>query len=81
MAKRTRKENKINFVGLRKLAAMMSFTLVFGSLLLFFPRGRIDFTGGTELHLKFETQTDIDQVRVALEAQGYQVMPFNKLEA
>lgn len=73
MAKRTRKENKINFVGLRKLAAMMSFTLVFGSLLLFFLRGPtwgIDFTGGTELHLKFETQTDIDQVRVALEAQG-----------
>lgn len=73
MAKQRRRAYNVDFVGARKIAAMMSFVLVCASILLFFVRGPtwgIDFTGGTEIHLKFEVPTTIDDVRNALTQQG-----------
>ena len=60
---------KIDFVGKRKIAAVISFIMVTVSLALFFVKGPnwgIDFTGGTEVHLKFNEQVDISEVRSAL---------------
>jgi len=60
---------KIDFVGKRRVAAVVSFIMVTVSLALFFVKGPnwgIDFTGGTEVHLKFNEQVDISEVRSAL---------------
>jgi preprotein translocase subunit SecF len=59
-----------DFVGRRKPAAIVSFLMVVISLGLFFVKGPnwgIDFTGGTEVHLKFNETVDISEVRTALQ--------------
>jgi preprotein translocase subunit SecF len=60
---------KIDFVGKRKIAAVVSFVLVVCSLLAYVfigPSWGIDFTGGTEVHVKFREATTIGDVRDAL---------------
>jgi len=60
----------IDFVGKRKSAAVFSVVMVIASLALFFGKGPnwgIDFTGGTEVHLKFNDTIEISEVRSALE--------------
>ena len=62
-------DSNYDFVGKRKFAAIVSGLMVLASLLLFFVRGPswgIDFTGGTEVHLKFDEPVDIGEVRAAL---------------
>lgn len=62
-------KKSIDFVGMRKVAAMMSVILVSISLGLFFfvqPTWGIDFTGGLEMHLKFQESTSIGELREAL---------------
>lgn len=62
-------KRSIDFVGVRKFAAMMSTLLVSASLALFFlvgPTWGIDFTGGLEMHLKFQESTSIGDLRGAL---------------
>ena len=62
-------KKSIDFVGMRKFAAMMSVILVSVSLGLFFlvgPTWGIDFTGGLEMHLKFQESTSIGELRGAL---------------
>ena len=52
----------IDFVGKRKPAAIASVIMVIASLALFFGQGPnwgIDFTGGTEVHLKFSDAIEI----------------------
>jgi preprotein translocase subunit SecF len=60
----------IDFVGHRRMAGIISFIMVAVSLTLFFVKGPnwgIDFTGGTEVHLKFNESVQIGEVRTALE--------------
>ncbi len=62
-------KKSVDFVGMRKFAAMMSVVLVSVSLGLFFlvgPTWGIDFTGGLEMHLKFQEDTSIGELRGAL---------------
>ena len=66
-------KNSIDFVGVRKVAAMMSVVLVSISLGLFFfvgPTWGIDFTGGTEMHLKFQEDITIADLRTTLSEEG-----------
>jgi preprotein translocase subunit SecF len=66
-------KNSIDFVGMRKAAAMMSVVLVSISLGLFFfvgPTWGIDFTGGTEMHLKFQEDITIADLRTTLSEEG-----------
>lgn len=61
--------SKIDFVAGRKKAAVVSLVMVVASLVLFFVKGPnwgIDFTGGTEVHLKFNDAVQIGEVRAAL---------------
>jgi preprotein translocase subunit SecF len=61
--------SKIDFVARRKVAAILSTIMVISSLALFFVKGPnwgIDFTGGTEVHLKFDESVKISEVRTAL---------------
>ena len=63
----------INFVALRKMAAVVSTILVVGSWVLFATVGLnwgIDFTGGTELKLGFGDEVTISDVRSALTSIG-----------
>ena len=60
---------KIDFVAGRRIAAVFSVIMVSASLVLFFVKGPnwgIDFTGGTEVHLKFNESVQIGEVRTAL---------------
>ena len=66
-------KRSIDFVGIRKYAAVLSVILVSISLALFFmigPTWGIDFTGGLEMHLKFQEDTSIGQLRTALSEEG-----------
>jgi preprotein translocase subunit SecF len=63
----------IDFVGQRKKAGVVSLLMVFVSLTLFFvvgPNWGIDFTGGTEVVLKFTESVQIGEVRNALTELG-----------
>ena len=67
------KNSKINFVAYRALAAVCSVIAVLVSLTLFVmvgPTWGIDFTGGTEMHLKFEEKIEILELRSALTDLG-----------
>lgn len=60
---------QFDFVGYRKIAAALSALLVLMSVVLFFVKGPnwgIDFTGGTEIQVRFEQPTDIGDVRKVL---------------
>ncbi|MEZ4319780.1 MAG: protein translocase subunit SecF [Myxococcota bacterium] len=61
----------IDFVGWRYIAGAVSSLMVIASWIAFFaigPNFGIDFTGGTEIHLQFEDQVPISEVRQALSA-------------
>jgi preprotein translocase subunit SecF len=63
-------ESNIDFVGRRQIAAVFSTIMVVASWVVFFgfpgPNWGIDFTGGTEIHLAFEDQVDIFELRETL---------------
>jgi preprotein translocase subunit SecF len=61
--------SSIDFVGQRKLASAFSLLMVMVSVALFVvigPNWGIDFTGGTEVVLKFDQEAKIGEVREAL---------------
>lgn len=63
----------IDFVGLRYIAGAVSTLMVLAAWVSFFaigPNFGIDFTGGTEIHLKFQDDVQISEVRSALESLG-----------
>ncbi|MBC8214020.1 MAG: protein translocase subunit SecF [Candidatus Marinimicrobia bacterium] len=64
------KKTKINFVGHRKIAAIISSILIFIGLISLISKGgpelAIDFTGGTVVQLKFEEVVDIANCRTIL---------------
>jgi len=64
---------KIDFVGKRKIAASASVVMVVLSWVAFFaigPNWGIDFTGGTEIHLRFDDPVAIAELRGALQGIG-----------
>ena len=63
----------IDFVSKRYIAGVISGLMVIAAWVAFFaigPNFGIDFTGGTEIHLKFEDDVQIAEVRDALETLG-----------
>ncbi|MBN2704384.1 MAG: protein translocase subunit SecD [Pontiellaceae bacterium] len=66
---------KVDFVGKRKIAAILSLVLIFGSWAWFAKKGPanfgIDFTGGTVIPFTFAEKQDSDVVRSALEEAGF----------
>ena len=64
---------KIDFVGMRGKAGILSAVLVVCSLILFFVKGPnwgIDFKGGSEIQFAFEEKVDIADVRTAVAELG-----------
>jgi preprotein translocase subunit SecF len=74
----------IDFVGMRKVAAIISTILVIASVLLFVfmkPNWGIDFTGGNELQIEFSESVQIGEVRSALGELGVDGQAVQQLGA
>ena len=67
------KNTNINFLGKRKIAFVLSTILFVVSIVFLFvksPNWGIDFTGGSLVHLKFESPIEAKQLRSMLEKSG-----------
>ena len=65
--------SNFDFVGKRKTAAIVSMLMVIASWTLFVfpgPNWGIDFTGGTEVHLRFDDEVSINDMRASLVELG-----------
>jgi len=64
----------IDFLGLRKWAALFSCIVFIASLISFFYHGLnlgLDFTGGTQIELSFQKPADLDKIRTELDKAGF----------
>ena len=64
----------IDFLGKRKLAAILSVVLVIGSCVALYSKGLnlgIDFSGGTLVEVGYQAPVEIESVREALSADGF----------
>jgi preprotein translocase subunit SecF len=68
------KKTHIDFLGKRKLAAVLSAVLIIGSLVSLFTRGLnfgIDFTGGSLIEVAYPAAADLGNVRDVLGKAGF----------
>ncbi len=69
------RQTNINFIGMRKVTYAFSIITFILSLIYLIVNGGpnygIDFTGGTSLHIKFNTATNPGQIRDAISGAGY----------
>ena len=67
-------DTKIDFVGMRKVSAVVSILLLAVSIAIGVKRGSanfgVDFTGGQQLTLAFDQKAEVDALRSALEGAG-----------
>jgi len=65
----------VNFVGMMKKASFLSIALIVISILsLIYHKGPdwgVEFTGGTEIHIKLQKDLELNQVEKVLESTGY----------
>ncbi len=67
------RETNFDFMGIRKWTAMLSTVVMVVSLGLLFVKGLnfgLDFTGGTQLELRYEKPVNFEEVREQLEKAG-----------
>lgn len=68
------KQTNIDFMGMRKITAFLSVILSILSLYFLFTKGLnfgLDFTGGTQLELRYSKPTSFEEVREKLESAGF----------
>jgi len=69
------KNTKIDFLAKRKIGFVLSGTVILIGIISLIlhggPKYNIDFTGGTLVHIKFDKDVQIENVRAALSAKGY----------
>lgn len=71
----SQQEKAINFMGQRKLAALMSMLLLIGAIASLSINGLkfgLDFTGGTQIEVGYEQSADLNKVRQQLDAAGFE---------
>lgn len=69
-----KQNTQIDFMAQRRWAAILSFTLFALSLVSLAVNGLnwgLDFTGGTQIHLTFPQEADLNQIRTTLEKGGF----------
>ncbi len=69
-----KKQTNINFLGLRKVAMVVSIVLFLasmGSLLFHGLNWGLDFTGGTQIQVAFHQPADLSALRAALDNSGF----------
>ncbi|MDX1552394.1 MAG: protein translocase subunit SecF [Marinobacter sp.] len=65
----------IDFMGIRKIASVVSIVLVIAAIALMATRGLnygLDFTGGTSVELEYQQAPALDDVRATLDEAGYE---------
>ncbi len=65
----------VNFMGQRKLAAIMSMLLLIGAIASLSMNGLkfgLDFTGGTQIEVGYQQSADLNKVRQQLDAAGFE---------
>lgn len=65
----------INFMGVRKIASVLSVVMLAVSIGALFVNGLnygLDFTGGTQVELAFDEPADLTEVRDVMEEQGFE---------
>jgi preprotein translocase subunit SecF len=65
----------IDFMGFRKIASVLSITLIVISVALLAVRGLnygLDFTGGTSVELEYQQAPELDDIRSTLTEAGYE---------
>ena len=70
-----KKQTKIDFLGARKIALIVSVILVVASMASFIMRGLnlgIDFTGGTLVEVGYQQPVEIESVRITLAENGFE---------
>lgn len=68
------KQTKIDFMGIRKITAVISIIISIVSLFFIFTKGLnygLDFTGGTQLELRYSNPISFEDVRHQLETSGF----------
>ncbi len=71
----SQQEKIINFMGQRKLAAMLSVLLLIGAIASLSMNGLkfgLDFTGGTQIEVGYEQSADLSKVRQQLDEAGFE---------
>lgn len=65
----------INFIGMMKRASFLSIALIVISIISLIyhkgPNWGVEFTGGTEIHIKLQKDLELSQVKNILESTGY----------
>jgi len=62
-------KTKYDFMGMRKYTAIFSALILVGSAVVLFTKGLnfgLDFTGGTQLEVRFKGVVDLEDVRTEL---------------
>jgi preprotein translocase subunit SecF len=62
-------DKKIDFVGMFKIAGLISLILVLGSIVMFFIKGLnygVDFRGGVEIQVKFKQNVELGELRALM---------------
>ena len=71
-----RGNTKIDFVGKRRIAAILSLALIAGTWVFFIQKGQdnfgVDFTGGTAIRFRFDDKQPTEAVRTVLDEAGIQ---------
>jgi len=76
-----KKPLNIDFVGLFKIAGAFSALLIIASIVMFFTKGLnygVDFKGGVELQVKFNSKVEMSELRALLSAKE---IPLSQLQS
>lgn len=69
-----KKQTNINFMGYRKFSTLLSLGLCLMAIMVILIKGinfGLDFTGGTQIELRFSEQVDPVEIRRVLESKGF----------
>lgn len=71
----------VNYVGMFKVAGLLSLVLVIGSIVMFFTKGLnygVDFRGGIEIQVKFSDKVDLGDLRALMSENK---VPLSQLQS
>lgn len=71
----------VNYVGMFKIAGILSLILVVGSIVMFFTKGLnygVDFRGGIEIQVKFNNKVDLGELRSVMDENQ---VPLSQLQS
>ncbi len=74
-------KKQIDYVGMFKIAGVLSLALIIGTIVLYFTKGvnyGVDFRGGVEIQVKFSEKVSLGDLRALMEEKG---VPLSQLQS